>query len=55
MKKVSLDVWIQLLGMTGIIVFLIFVAMQIKQSQTIAIAGQTQARNQMLLDNQLAF
>jgi hypothetical protein len=55
MKKVSLDVWIQLLGMTGIIVSLIFVAMQMRQSQTIAVAGQIQARNQMLLENQLAF
>ena len=55
MKKVSLDVWIQLLGMTGIIVSLIFVAMQMRQSQTIAVAGQIQARNQMLLESQLAF
>ena len=54
-KKVSLDVWIQLLGVTGIIVSLIFVAMQMRQSQTIAVAGQIQARNQMLLENQLAF
>jgi hypothetical protein len=54
-KKVSLDVWIQLLGMTGIIVSLIFVAMQMRQSQTIAVAGQIQARNQMLLESQLAF
>ena len=47
--------WIQLLGMTGIIVSLIFVAMQMRQSQTIAVAGQIQARNQMLLESQLAF
>ena len=53
-KKVSLDVWIQLLGMTGIIVSLNFVAMQMRQSQTIAVAGQIQAKNQMLLENQLA-
>lgn len=50
MKKVSLDVWIQLLGMTGIIVSLIFVAMQMRQSQTIAIGNQVHAR----ADSQIA-
>jgi len=49
-KKVSLDVWIQLLGMTGIIVSLIFVAMQMRQSQTIAIGNQVHAR----ADSQIA-
>ena len=29
--------------------------MQMRQSQTIAVAGQIQARNQMLLESQLAF
>ena len=32
MRKISLDVWIQLLGMIGIIVSLIFVALQMRQS-----------------------
>lgn len=34
---------------------LIFVGIELRQSQTIALAGQIQARNQMLLDSQLAF
>ena len=55
MKKVSLDVWIQLLGLTGVMASLLFVGIELRQSQTIALAGQIQARNQMLLDNQLIF
>ena len=50
MKKVSLDTWIQLLGMVGVLGGLVFVAIELRQSQTIAIAGQIQARNQALLD-----
>ena len=40
MKKVSLDTWIQLLGMVGVLGGLFFVAIEPRQSQTIAIAGQ---------------
>ena len=50
MKKVSLDTWIQLLGMVGVLGGLVFIAIELRQSQTIAIAGQIQARNQALLD-----
>ena len=50
MKKVSLDTWIQLLGMVGLLGGLIFVGLEMKQSQTIAVAGQTQARNQEIMD-----
>ena len=53
MKKVSLDTWIQLLGMVGLLGGLIFVGLEMKQSQTIAVAGQTQARNQAIMDFQL--
>ena len=53
--KVSFDTWIQLLGMIGVLGGLVFVGLEMQQSQRIAIAGQIQARNQMLLDNQLAF
>ena len=49
-KKVSIDVWIQLLGMVGIIISLIFVALQMKQSQTIALAAQQQARTEVFTD-----
>ena len=44
MKKVSLDTWIQLLGMVGLLGGLIFVGLEMKQSQLIALAGQQQAR-----------
>ena len=50
MKKVSLDVWIQLVGMLSVVASLVFVAIEIRQSQDIAIAGQIQARNQALMD-----
>jgi len=53
--KVSFDTWVQLLGMLGVLGGLVFVGLEMQQSQRIAIAGQIQARNQMLLDNQLAF
>ena len=49
--KVSFDTWIQLLVCWGVSRFS-FVGLEMQQSQRIAIAGQIQARNQMLLDNQ---
>ena len=55
MKKVSLDVWIQLLGMTGIIASLIFVGLEMRQTQRIAIAGQQQARASANMDTLNAF
>ena len=50
MKKVSLDTWIQLLGMAGIIVSLIFVAMQMRQSHQFALASQQQARMEVFTE-----
>jgi len=50
MKKVSLDVWIQLLGMIGIIASLVFVGLEMRQTQRIAIAGQQQARASANMD-----
>ena len=50
MKKVSLDTWIQLLGMVGLLGGLVFVGLEMRQSQQIAIAGQVQARNEAFLD-----
>ena len=47
MKKVGLDVWIQLIGMLSIVGSLIFVGLEMRQTQQIAIAGQVQARAQM--------
>ena len=50
MKKVSLDTWIQLIGMLGILGGLVFVGLEMKQSQLIAIGGQIQARNDAIMD-----
>ena len=50
MKKVSLDVWIQLVGMLGVLGGLVFVGLEMKQSQQIALAAQHQARTEMFLE-----
>ena len=42
--KVSFDTWIQLLGMVGVLGGLVFVGLEMQQTQRIAIAGQVQAR-----------
>lgn len=55
MRKVNLDVWIQLLGMIGIIFSLIFVGLEMRQSQRIALAGQTQERTAMGMANFMGF
>ena len=47
MKKVSLDVWIQLLGMLGVLGGLVFVGLEMQQSQRIAIGAQQQARAEL--------
>ena len=52
--KVSFDVWIQLVGMLGVLGGLVFVGLEMRQAQTIAIAGQVQARAQMQTDRILA-
>ena len=39
MKKVSLDTWIQLLGMIGLLGGLVFVGLELQQNQTIALAS----------------
>ena len=52
--KVSFDTWIQLLGMLGVLGGLVFVGLEMQQSQRIAIAGQIQARNQGDMDFAIA-
>ena len=47
MKKVSLDTWIQLLGMIGLLGGLIFVGFEMRQSQIIALGAQQHARTEM--------
>jgi len=44
MKKVSLDVWVQLIGLLSIVGGLVFVGLEMRQSQTIAVGNQVQAR-----------
>ena len=44
MKKVSLDTWIQLSGMIGLLGGLIFVGLEMQQNQRIALAAQQTAR-----------
>ena len=44
MKKVSIDVWIQFVGMLSVLAGLVFVGLEMRQAQFIAIAGQQQQR-----------
>ena len=44
MKKVSLDTWIQLLGMLSVLAGLLFVGLEMRQSQRIALVSQIQER-----------
>ena len=55
MKKVSLDTWIQLLGMVGVLGGLVFVGLEMRQSQQIAIAGQQQERASIFIDYYQSF
>ena len=50
MKKVSLDVWVQLLGMLSVLAGLLFVGLEMRQSQQIALAAQQQARMEVFVD-----
>ena len=44
MKKVSVDTWIQLSGMVGLLGGLIFVGLEMQQNQRIALAAQQTSR-----------
>ena len=48
--KVNFDTWIQLLGMTGVLGGLIFVGLEMRQSQQIALAAQQQARTEIFTE-----
>ncbi|HCP41405.1 MAG TPA: hypothetical protein DIT65_06385 [Cryomorphaceae bacterium] len=50
MKKVSLDTWIQLLGMVGLLGGLVFVGAELRQTQRIALAEQQQSRTEVFID-----
>ena len=45
--KVSFDTWVQLLGMLGVLGGLVFVGLEMSQSQQIALAAQQQARTEI--------
>ena len=51
MKKIDVQDLIQLLGMVGIIGSLIFVGLEMRQSQRIALAAQQTERTNMFLNN----
>lgn len=55
MKNVSLDTLLQLLGMVGVLGGLVFVGLEMQQSQRIAIAGQQQDRASMWIDYYQSF
>ena len=55
MQKLNANTLVQLLGMLGVIASLIFVGLEMRQSQRIALAGQTQERTAMGMTNFLAF
>ena len=45
--KVNFDTWVQLLGMLGVLSGLVFVGLEMRQSQQIALAAQQQAQLQI--------
>ena len=55
MRKISLDVLIQLIGMLGILGGLVFVGLEMRQSQQLALAAQQTARMQVWTDIVNAF
>ena len=54
-KNISLDALMQLLGMLGVLGGLVFVGLEMHQSQQIALAGQMQSRAEQITDYNLAF
>ena len=51
MKKVSIDTWIQFLGMLSVLAGLLFVGLEMRQSQQIALAAQQQARTVLYVES----
>tara|TARA_Y100000814_G_C12298874_1_gene391054 strand:+ start:186 stop:653 length:468 start_codon:yes stop_codon:yes gene_type:complete len=52
MKKVSLDVWIQLIGMLGVLGGLVALVIELNQSQRLSQASAYQARNSEIQEAQ---
>ena len=51
--KVRLEVWIQLIGMLRVLGGLVFVGLEMRQSQLIALGSQVQARTELRAQMQL--
>ncbi len=51
MKKVDINILIQLLGMLSVLAGLLFVGLEMRQSQRIALAEQQQQRAAMEIEN----
>ena len=51
--KVNLDTWIQLVGMFSFVAGLVFVGLEMRQTQRIALANQQQARTELITDMML--
>jgi hypothetical protein len=50
MKKVSLDVWVQLVGLLSVVAGLFFVGFEMRKSQQIALASQQQERASLVTE-----
>ena len=50
MKKVDIDTWIQLLGMLSVLAGLVFVGLEMQQTQRNALVNQQQARTELITD-----
>ena len=50
MKKISLGTWIQLIGMLSVVAGLIFVGIEMRQTQRVALAAQQQQRAATLIE-----
>ena len=48
--KISFDTWVQLLGMIGVLGGLVFVGLEMRQSQRIALVNQIQERSYKAVD-----
>ncbi len=50
MDTAKLNDWMQIIGIFAVVISLMFVGFQLKQSQDIAIAGQNQERQAVVID-----
>ena len=50
MRNINRDTWIQLVGMLSVVAGLLFVGLELRQSQRLALAGQQQQRAVMTSD-----